>query len=122
MCETTRRSSGIYGVNNEGSGDMYYKGGNMLHMIRQLVDNDEKWRGILRRAEQNLLAPNRDGETDRGLHDPRVGNRSGPRLRAVLTTTQIPVLEYKLVGSTLSYRWANVVAGFQHAGAGHDRR
>ena len=39
---------GTYGVNNGGSGDMYYKGGSMLHMIRQLVNNDEKWRGILR--------------------------------------------------------------------------
>ena len=39
---------GVYNVNHSGSGDMYYKGGNMLHTIRQLVNNDEKWRGILR--------------------------------------------------------------------------
>ncbi|HUX32648.1 MAG TPA: M1 family metallopeptidase, partial [Gemmatimonadaceae bacterium] len=37
-----------YGVNAEGSGDMYYKGGNMLHTIRQIVNDDAKWRGILR--------------------------------------------------------------------------
>jgi aminopeptidase N len=35
---------GKYDVNNEGSGDMYPKGANMLHTIRQLVNNDEKWR------------------------------------------------------------------------------
>jgi hypothetical protein len=35
---------GTYDVNNEGSGDMYPKGANMLHTIRQLVNNDEKWR------------------------------------------------------------------------------
>ena len=37
-----------YGVNDQGSGDMYPKGGEMLHTIRQLVNDDEKWRGILR--------------------------------------------------------------------------
>jgi aminopeptidase N len=39
---------GIYDVNYEGSGDMYYKGGNMLHTLRQIINDDEKWRGILR--------------------------------------------------------------------------
>src|SRR5688572_5774888 len=39
---------GPYGVNREGSGDMYYKGGNMLHTIRQVIDDDEKFRSILR--------------------------------------------------------------------------
>ena len=39
---------GHYNVNKEGSGDMYSKGGNMLHTIRQLINDDEKWRQILR--------------------------------------------------------------------------
>src|SRR5256885_16756302 len=37
-----------YGVNDQGSGDMYPKGGIMLHTIRQIVDDDDKWRAILR--------------------------------------------------------------------------
>jgi hypothetical protein len=37
---------GQFGVNDEGSGDMYYKGDNLLHTIRQLVDDDAKWRDI----------------------------------------------------------------------------
>ena len=40
---------GQYDVNSEGSSDMYNKGGNLLHTLRQLVNNDEKWRGILRK-------------------------------------------------------------------------
>jgi aminopeptidase N len=43
-----RPITGIYNVNFEGSGDMYYKGGNMLHTLRQIVNDDGKWRGILR--------------------------------------------------------------------------
>ncbi|HEV7620485.1 MAG TPA: M1 family metallopeptidase, partial [Flavisolibacter sp.] len=39
---------GIYGVNQEGSGDMYFKGSNMMHTIRQVINNDEKFRQILR--------------------------------------------------------------------------
>src|SRR5438270_7083487 len=39
---------GIYGVNQEGSSDMYYKGSNMIHTIRQVINNDEKFRQILR--------------------------------------------------------------------------
>ncbi len=39
---------GQYKVNNSGSGDMYYKGANMLHTLRQIVNNDKKWRSILR--------------------------------------------------------------------------
>jgi len=38
---------GDYGVNNEGSSDMYYKGANLLHTIRTLINNDQKWRAIL---------------------------------------------------------------------------
>ena len=39
---------GPYNVNKEGSGDMYYKGGNLLNMVRTIIDDDAKWRAILR--------------------------------------------------------------------------
>lgn len=39
---------GPYGVNQEGSGDMYWKGANMLHVIRQRMNNDSLFRSILR--------------------------------------------------------------------------
>ena len=39
---------GEYDVNHEGDGDMYAKGANIIHTIRQFVPNDEKWRSILR--------------------------------------------------------------------------
>src|SRR5690606_13360966 len=39
---------GPYYVNKEGSGDMYYKGANMLHTLRLLIEYDEKWRQRLR--------------------------------------------------------------------------
>ena len=47
-----------YNVNASGSGDMYYKGANMLHTIRTLINNDEKWRAILRGLNKNILSQN----------------------------------------------------------------
>lgn len=40
--------TGRYGLNDKGSGDMYYKAHNMLHMIRQIIDDDSTWKNILR--------------------------------------------------------------------------
>lgn len=39
---------GIYGVNKEGSGDMYNKGAVLLNMVRTIINDDQKWRHILR--------------------------------------------------------------------------
>ncbi len=39
---------GSYGVNKEGSGDMYPKGANLLHTVRTLINNDVVFRDILR--------------------------------------------------------------------------
>ena len=39
---------GPYDVNQRGSGDMYYKGANILHTLRQLVEDDVLWRDLLR--------------------------------------------------------------------------
>jgi hypothetical protein len=45
-----------------------------------------------------------------------ISGQSGMNLSKVfeqyLSTTMIPVLEYKLEGQRLSYRWSNVVRGF----------
>jgi aminopeptidase N len=103
---------GAYGVNAQGSGDMYPKGGTMLHMIRQIVDDDAKWRGILRGLNQTFRHQLVMGSQ---IQDYMI-RESGKDLRKVfeqyLTTIQIPVLEYEVSGSTVKYRWANVVRGF----------
>ncbi len=103
---------GVYGVNHEGSGDMYDKGANMLHTIRQLVDDDSRWRGILRGLNKTFWHQTVSGKRVEDY----ISLRSGLSLNKVfdqyLRTTRIPVLEYKLEGARLSYRWNNVVPGF----------
>jgi aminopeptidase N len=103
---------GVYGVNREGSGDMYDKGANMLHTIRQLVDDDARWRGILRGLAKTYWHQTVSGKQVEDY----ISRQSGLSLNKVfdqyLRTTRIPVLEYKLEGRRLSYRWNNVVRGF----------
>jgi hypothetical protein len=103
---------GAYGVNHEGSGDMYDKGANMLLTIRQLVDDDARWRGILRGLGKTF---SHQTVTTKQIED-YMSAQSGLDLSKIfdeyLRTTKVPTLEYKLRGSQLSYRWTNVVPGF----------
>lgn len=103
---------GVYEVNHEGSGDMYDKGGNMLHTIRQIVDNDAKWRRILRGLGSTFWHQTVTGKQVEDHMSRRSGIDLGRVFDQYLRTTKIPVLEYRIAGATLSYRWSNVVPGF----------
>lgn len=104
---------GIYNVNKEGSGDMYYKGANMIHTIRQLVGNDEKFRQLLRGMNKTFY---HQTVTTKQVED-YIANYTGLKLNKIfdqyLRTVKIPVLEYKIVKHQLSYHWTNVVDGFE---------
>lgn len=103
---------GVYHVHNEGSGDMYYKGGNMLHTIRQIIDNDALWRDILRGLNRDFYHQTVDGAQIEAY----VIKKSGKKLQKVfdqyLRHTEIPVLERRLKNGKLSFRWTNCVKGF----------
>ncbi|XRE44171.1 Peptidase M1 family protein [Tenacibaculum discolor] len=103
---------GHYDVNNEGSGDMYYKGANMLHTIRQLVNDDEKWRQILRGLNTDFYHKT---VTTQEIEQ-YIIEKSGIDLSKVfdqyLRTVKIPEFEYTIKNKELKYRWNNVVKGF----------
>jgi aminopeptidase N len=103
---------GVYGVNHEGSGDQYDKGANMLHTIRQLVDDDARWRGTLRGLGKTFWHQTVSGKQMENYLSSRSGINLSKVFDQYLRTTKIPTLEYKLRGSKLSYRWSNVVPGF----------
>lgn len=103
---------GAYGVNNEGSGDMYYKGANMLHTLRQLVEDDEKWREILRGLNAKFY---HQTVTTKQIED-YIINETNKDLMAFfnqyLRTTKIPTLEYKIENNLLKFRYTDIVDGF----------
>lgn len=103
---------GVYNVNKAGSGDMYYKGGNMLHTIRNIIDDDKKWRAILR----GLNAEFRHATVTTVQIEEYVSTKAGIDLSCVfdqyLRSTRIPALKYQIDGAKLTYRFDNVDDGF----------
>ena len=104
---------GTYDVNSEGSSDMYYKGSNLLHTLRQLVNDDEKWRQLLRGLNETFYhqtVTTQEIET-------YMSEFSGLNLTAFfnqyLRDVRVPTLEYSIKDNELSYRWINIVDGFQ---------
>jgi aminopeptidase N len=107
-----RPVTGIYNVNFEGSSDMYYKGGNMLHTLRQIINDDEKWRGILRGLNKDFYHQVVTGKQIEDYLSEKTGLDLKPVFDQYLRDIRIPVLEYSVVGKVLTYRWNNCVTGF----------
>jgi aminopeptidase N len=102
-----------YGVNAEGSGDMYPKGANMLHTIRQVVDDDELWRATLRGVNREFRHSIVTGDQIRSYFSDELGVDLDGVFRQYLTTAELPVLELQSRGGVVSYRWTDVVEGFR---------
>src|SRR5438552_18244543 len=105
------------GVNAQGSGDMYPKGGNMMHTIRVIIDDDAKWRHILRGLNKTFYHQTVTGKQVEDYISREAGIDLTKVFAQYLTTTQIPVFVYRVQvpdrgGGTLSYHWANAVPGF----------
>lgn len=103
---------GAYGVNQTGSGDIYYKGANVIHTLRQLIENDELFREILRGLNQEFY---HQTVTTQQIEN-YISQQSKIDLKEFfdqyLRTTQIPILEYKIKGGEINYRWTNVIDNF----------
>jgi aminopeptidase N len=107
---------GPYGVNTSGSGDMYYKGANLLHTIRTLIDDDEKWRSILRGLNETFYHQTVTTQEIEQFIIDRSGLDLQPVFDQYLRDVRIPSLEYRWEeGNTLAYRWTNVIDGFAMA-------
>ena len=103
---------GQYNVNNEGSGDMYYKGANMLHTLRQLIEDDEKWRRILRGLNNTFYHQTVSTKQIEGFISKESGKDLSAFFNQYLRDTRIPTLEYKMDDGKLQYRYTNIVDDF----------
>ncbi len=101
-----------YGVNADGPIDIYYKASNMLHTIRQVINNDSLFRNILHGLNKTFY---HQTVTSKQIED-YISKTSGIDFSKVfdqyLRTIKIPTLEYSLKDGALSYKWTNVVDGF----------
>ena len=103
---------GNYNVNNSGSSDMYYKGANILHTLRQIIDNDKKWRSILVGLNKDFYHQTVTTQQIENYIDKYFEIDLKPFFNQYLRTIKIPTLDYKLENNNLLYKWSNVVDGF----------
>ncbi|MDC1313200.1 M1 family metallopeptidase [Flavobacteriaceae bacterium] len=103
---------GTYNRNNRGSNDMYYKGANILHTLRQLIADDQKWRAILQGLNKDFYhqtVTSHQVET-------YISEKSGIHLtqfwEQYLRTTMIPNLQYTIKQNQLKYRYTDIIKGF----------
>ncbi len=105
---------GAYGVNGKGGDDMYYKTSNMLQTIRNAMNDDAKFRLLLRNLNANFyhqtvtaLDIQNSMSTDAGFDLSKI-------FEQYLKGIQIPVLELSVSNDSkkISYRWTNCVDGF----------
>ncbi len=103
---------GIYGVNKEGSSDMYDKGSNLLNMIRVAVNDDEKWRRILRGLSSAFARQTVTGQQIIAY----INRESGRDFSRVFAQYQqfstLPVLEVRFEKNQPQARWIANVPGF----------
>jgi len=103
---------GDYHVNKEGSGDMYYKGHNMLHTIRQIINNDELWRSILVGLNKDFYHQTVSSAQVEAYIIEKCEIDLKKIFDQYLRDIRIPVLEYYQKEDKLHYRWTNVIEGF----------
>lgn len=108
-----RPVQGIRNVNFPGSQDMYFKGGNMLHTIRQIINDDEKWRNLLRGMNRDFHNKVVSAAAIENYMTEQTGIDLSTVFDQYLRDTRIPVLEYYIRDGKLFFRWINCVAGFR---------
>ena len=103
---------GQFGVNREGSGDMYYKGSLLLNTIRHIVDNDEKWWSILLNYAETFKKQIIDTPTVVAYFNKETGYNLTPIFNQYLNYTSLPQLEIKAQGKSFQYRWVTEEPNF----------
>ncbi|WP_312076029.1 M1 family metallopeptidase [Chryseobacterium sp.] len=104
---------GKYGVRNEGSGDMYAKGASMLHTMRQVIDDDVKFREILRGLNKDFYHQTVTTEQIEKYISDKSGIDFSSVFNQYLRTTDVPILEYSQKGNELKFRYTKVVKDFK---------
>lgn len=96
---------GNYGVNNEGSGDMYPKGALLLNTLRHVINNDELWWKIILKYSETYRHKIIDTETVIAFFNKESNRNLTPIFNQYLRYTSIPKLEIRSHKNKFEYRW-----------------
>jgi aminopeptidase N len=103
---------GSFGINKEGSSDMYNKGALMLNTIRSVVNDDDKWWKILLKYSQTFRHKIIDTQTVINFFNQESAINLTPVFNQYLQYKDIPTLELRLKKKKLQYKWKTDVANF----------
>jgi aminopeptidase N len=104
---------GQYGVNNEGSGDMYYKGALMLNTLRSVINDDAKWWKIILDYSNTYRHQIIDTETVIAFFNKASGMNLTPIFNQYLRHVSIPTLELRKMKNKVEYRWKTDEVNFE---------
>jgi len=109
-----RPLQGPYHVNKSGSSDMYNKGGVIMNMLRTILDDDEKWRTILRGLNSTFY--HKQVNYDDIVHyiNAHSGHRLSKFFEQYVQYKSLPVLDIKFAADGKIYcRWISEVDQFE---------
>ncbi len=110
---------GIYGVNEEGNGDMYSKGSLFLNTMRTVVNNDKQWWALIKgMCDTTFKMKNTNYNEVLAYFNKKTGRDLTTVFEQYLKQAALPVFEYKLKKLKkgefeLSYRWVTDVKEFK---------
>ncbi|APG60005.1 M1 family metallopeptidase [Christiangramia salexigens] len=104
---------GDYGVNAEGSGDMYFKGANLLNTIRSIYDNDSLWWETLRNYTKTYKHQVITTQDTEAFFNDAIDTDLSPIFDQYLRNSALPVLQFKKDKGNIFYRWKADVTNFK---------
>ena len=96
---------GAFGVNKEGSSDMYPKGALFLNTLRHIINDDEKWWLILRKYSETFRHKIIDTEMVNAFFNRESGMDLTPVFNQYLRESAIPNLSLRININKLEFRW-----------------
>ena len=103
--ENTKPIIGPFGVNKEGSGDMYPKGALFLNTLRHIVNDDAKWWKILLKYSEEFRHKIIDTEMVNAFFNRESGMDLTPIFNQYLRASELPTLNFRLKDNKLEFRW-----------------
>ena len=112
LIKNTSNIIGNYGINSAGSRDMYYKGANIIHTLRQLMEDDVKFKKMIKALNKEFYHQTITTEQIENFISNYTGIDLNEFFNQYLRTPNVPTLVTKNANGQLYYKWTNVIDGF----------
>jgi aminopeptidase N len=102
-----------YGVNSEPTGDIYYKGANLLHTIRTVINNDSLFRSMLITMQIHFKQQIVTSKLIENFIISYSGINFKPLFAQYIYTNELPILQYKISNKNVQFQFVNCNDDFQ---------